>query len=64
MSDGPHRSLRMKRGWQRVAERADNGAFGVDEISNAVIPALERSPGLCISTIWQDCWTPRRTPRR
>ncbi len=32
----------MKHGWQRVAERADNGAFGADEISNALIPALER----------------------
>ncbi len=42
MSDGPHRSLPMKRGWQRVAERADNGAFAVDEIGNAIIPALER----------------------
>jgi hypothetical protein len=42
MSDGPHRSLSMKRGWRRVAERADNSAFGVDEISNAVIPALRR----------------------
>ena len=42
MSDGPHRSLPMKRGWQHVAERADNCAFGADEISTAMIPALER----------------------
>lgn len=41
MSDGPHRSLPMKRRWQSVAERADNHAFGVDEISAAMIPALE-----------------------
>lgn len=41
MSDGPHRSLRMKRGWRRVAERTDNDAFGIDEISNAVFSALE-----------------------
>lgn len=42
MSDGPHRSLPMKRGWQRVAERADNRAFAADEISTAIIPALEQ----------------------
>ena len=42
MSDGPHRSLPMKKGWQHVAERADNRAFGADEISTAMIPALER----------------------
>lgn len=42
MSDGPHRSLSMKRGWHRVAERVDNNAFGVDEIGNALIPALRR----------------------
>lgn len=51
MSDGPHRSLPMKRKWQGVAERADNRSFGVDEISDAMIPALagdcrdEMSPG-------------------
>jgi hypothetical protein len=32
----------MKRSWQHVAERADNRAFAVDEISTAMIPALER----------------------
>lgn len=42
MSDGPHRSLRMRRGWQRVAERGDKSAFEIDEISNAIIPALEQ----------------------
>jgi hypothetical protein len=40
MSDGPHRSLPMKRRWQSVAERACNHAFGMDEISAAMIPAL------------------------
>ncbi|HEY1947643.1 MAG TPA: hypothetical protein VGG97_11585, partial [Bryobacteraceae bacterium] len=51
MSDGPHRSLPMKRNWQNVAERADKHAHGVDEISTAIIPALagdcrdEMSPG-------------------
>lgn len=42
MSDGPHKSLPMKRGWQRVAKRADNRTYGADEISIAMIPALER----------------------
>ena len=41
MSDGPHRSLPMKRKWQFVAERADKDAHGIDEISIALIPALE-----------------------
>lgn len=40
MSDGPHRSLPMKPKWRSVAERAWNGAFGVDEISAAMMPAL------------------------
>jgi hypothetical protein len=42
MSDGPHRSLKMRRGWKRVAERGDKRAFATDEISNAIIPALEQ----------------------
>jgi hypothetical protein len=42
MSDGPHRSLPMKRAWRIVAERADNRAFGIDEICTAMIPALAR----------------------
>lgn len=41
----------MKRKWQSVAERADNQTFGVEEIGNAILPALagdcrdEMSPG-------------------
>ena len=42
MSDGPHRSLPMRRGWKRVAESADNEAFGSDEIRDAIPPALEQ----------------------
>jgi hypothetical protein len=42
MSDGPHRSLPMRRGWQRVAESAANEAFGPDEIRDAIEPALEQ----------------------
>ena len=41
MSDGPHRSLPMRPKWKRVAESADNTAFGADEICNALVPALE-----------------------
>jgi hypothetical protein len=41
MSDGPHRSLPMRRAWKRVAESADNEAFGADEIREAILPALE-----------------------
>ncbi len=42
MSDGPHRSLPMPPGWRRVAERSANAAFSSDEISRAIIPALEQ----------------------
>jgi hypothetical protein len=42
MSDGPHRSLPMRRGWKRVAECGDNRAFASEEISRAMIPALEQ----------------------
>ena len=41
MSDGPHRSLPMRRPWKTVAECADNAAFEVDEIRDAILPALE-----------------------
>jgi hypothetical protein len=42
MSDGPHRSLPMRRGWKRVAERGDKRAFASDEVSDAIIIALEQ----------------------
>ena len=41
MSDGPHRSLPMRRPWKSVAECADNVAFEVDEIREVILPALE-----------------------
>ncbi len=41
MSDGPHRSLPMRRPWKKVAECADNGAFEVEEIREHILPALE-----------------------
>lgn len=42
MSDGPHRSLPMRQGWRRLAECGDNHAFAPDEVSEAIIPALEQ----------------------
>ena len=42
MSDGPHRCLPMSSAWKRVAERGDKRAFAAEEISRAIIPALEQ----------------------
>jgi hypothetical protein len=42
MSDGPHRSLPMRRRWQLVAERADKRSYTVAEIRDVLVPALER----------------------
>jgi hypothetical protein len=42
MSDGPHKSLPMRRGWKRVAECGGNSAFSTEEVSAALIPALEQ----------------------
>src|SRR4051812_20557298 len=40
MSDGPHRSLGMGPGWRQLAKRADNCAYALDQIPDAVITAL------------------------
>lgn len=42
MSDGPHRSLNMRRWWRELARRADQSAFDISEVSDAMIPAIER----------------------
>jgi len=42
MSDGPHKSLPMRRGWKRVAEWADKAAFEGSEVEEALISALQR----------------------
>lgn len=42
MSDGPHRSLTMPRGWKKLAERANNKAFAPEEVRNALPEALEQ----------------------
>ncbi len=36
MSDGPHRSLPMRNGWRKLAERAANTNFEPTEISEAI----------------------------
>jgi hypothetical protein len=58
MSDGPHRSLNMTRSWKRVAERSDKRSFSSDEISEALVGALEKdclrdiAPGF-LDTAWR-----------
>lgn len=42
MSDGPHKSLPMTRGWRRVAERGDKRAYSIAEIGDAIVLALEQ----------------------
>ena len=42
MSDGPHKSLKMRRGWKRLAEVADNQNFTSDEVCERLPKALER----------------------
>ncbi|OPY85684.1 MAG: hypothetical protein A4E65_00080 [Syntrophorhabdus sp. PtaU1.Bin153] len=60
MSDGPHRSLPMRRGWKRVAECADNQVFEREEVGDAIIRALEKdwkeevSPEF-MSNLWRVC---------
>ena len=41
MSDGPHRSPKMPRGWKKLAERADNKAYAPEEVRDALPEALE-----------------------
>jgi hypothetical protein len=40
MSDGPHRSLPMRKGWKRVVERADRDASTEEDIVDALPEAL------------------------
>ena len=42
MSDGPHRSLSMRRGWKEVAERASNSAFASEDVRDAIVGALTK----------------------
>jgi hypothetical protein len=40
MSDGPHKSLPMRRAWKRVCEVADNAAHALEEVIEGIAPAL------------------------
>jgi hypothetical protein len=40
MSDGPHRSLPMRRAWKELAKRADQRAYDSEQVSEAVPHAL------------------------
>jgi hypothetical protein len=40
MSDGPHRSLKMRPGWKKVAKFADMRAATPDEVGHAVAAAF------------------------
>ncbi len=45
MSDGPHRSLNMRRGWKRFAKRADKEAYAPEEVCDAIPAALAAANG-------------------
>ncbi|NDP64637.1 hypothetical protein [Polaromonas sp.] len=40
MSDGPHRSLQMRKLWKVLAMRADQSAYAAEEVAEAVTNAL------------------------
>jgi hypothetical protein len=40
MSDGPHRTLPLRRKWKIVTERADVEAYSAGEVAEALCPAL------------------------
>ena len=42
MSDGPHKSLPMHPHWRDFAERAANPACAMEEVGEALVPALKR----------------------
>jgi hypothetical protein len=42
MSDGPHRSLPMRRHWKDLAERSAKAAFSPDQVSEALPHALKK----------------------
>src|SRR6267142_7186561 len=42
MSDGPHRSLPMRPGWKRVAERAHNRNYDAQQVQEALLAALAK----------------------
>ena len=42
MTDGPHKSLSMRRAWKHVAERVDRPAFTPDEVCEELERALQQ----------------------
>lgn len=42
MSDGPHRSLPLKRAWKTLAERAGKEAYPTSEVEEAMVFALKK----------------------
>ena len=40
MSDGPHRSLPLRRAWKELAKRGDKGAYDQEQVSEAAKQAL------------------------
>lgn len=42
MSDGPHRSLPMRRHWRNLAERAAKAAYSANEVCEALPVALQK----------------------
>lgn len=40
MSDGPYKSLQMRRAWKTVAERASNEAYPISDVRDAILNAL------------------------
>jgi hypothetical protein len=42
MSDGPHRSLPMRRHWKSLAERAAKAAYSANEVGEALPVALQK----------------------
>ena len=58
MSDGPHRSLKMPRGWKKLAERADNKVYAPVEVRDALPAALEQDwcaevPDMLRREVWE-----------
>lgn len=45
MSDGPHKSLPLKRHWKELAKRAATAAYSPSEVLEALVPAVQRDFG-------------------
>lgn len=56
MSDGPHRSLPMRPGWKRLAQRADNANFTPAQVHEALLPALSEDCRIEMTTAFLDAF--------